>query len=278
MFFLADFVPSSLRQYGTHPDISSGAACTYALGTASITVASNASAIFDFDFIVIFSIRTNARDSNALLYKTMFGLTSDELSVLSKLTTPQAIQDFLDTLPINHEKDGETCYSPRLVLRHKKAHCLEGALLASLALKLHGEKPLIMNFKTMRGDEDHAVTLFKRSGYYGAISKTNHAVLRWRDPIYRTVRELALSYYHEYFLFESGKKTLLGYSTPMNVFRFGTKWPSSEHSLWHIADALADSPHSPFVPEGNKRFIRPATPFERLVVEPVEWKEEDPRT
>lgn len=208
----------------------------------------------------------------------MFGLTSDEHKELRKLKTPHAIQDFLDSLPINHEKEGETCYSPRLVLRHRKAHCLEGALLAVVALKLQGAESRIMNFKTMRGDEDHAVTLFKLGGHYGAISKTNHAVLRWRDPIYRSPRELALSYYHEYFLFQNGKKTLTGYSVPMNAFRFGTLWPSSEVSLWHIADALALSPHKPFVPADNKKYIRPATQFERLVVEPEEWSEDDPRT
>src|SRR3989344_7323650 len=128
--------------------------------------------------------------------KNMFGLSPRELRILQKLTTPAKIQDFLDSLPMNHEKKGETHMSPRRVLCEKKAHCIEGALLAAVALWLHGEPPIIMNLSSRlgKGDVDHVVALYKRNGYWGAISKTNHSVLRFRDPIYRTPRELALSY------------------------------------------------------------------------------------
>jgi len=200
------------------------------------------------------------------------------LAPLYALATPQKIQDFLDALPINHEKNGETCFSPRLVLRHKKAHCLEGALLAAAALKLHGQTPLIINFKTLEGDEDHAVTLFKQDGLWGALSKTNHAVLRYRDPLYKTVRELALSYFHEYFLTTTGKKTMCAYSKPMNMNRFGTAWIATEEELWPIAYALADMPHIPIASKKALAKARPATPFERTAYDRTEWATTHPGT
>lgn len=208
----------------------------------------------------------------------MYGLSPVELRTLTPLTTPHKIQDFLDTLPINHEKEGETCFSPRLVLRHKKAHCLEGALLASIALARIGQEPLLLNFKTARGDIDHAVALYRIHGYWGAISKTNHAVLRFRDPVYRTLRELALSYFHEYFLSRTGKKTLRSFSHPFDVRRFGTTWVTSEKSVWHIADALSLSPHVPFIPAHAIPYLRPATAFERSVTDTSEWDESHPGT
>src|SRR3954471_11918592 len=104
----------------------------------------------------------------------MFNLTKDELKVLRKLNTPIKIQDFLDTLPINFEKLGDTQMSPRRVLREKKAHCIEGALLAATALWLHGKEPLLLDLKAVPHDDDHVVALYKINGLWGAISKTNH--------------------------------------------------------------------------------------------------------
>jgi len=198
-------------------------------------------------------------------------LTPTDLKILSRLNTPHKIQDFLDTLPQNHEKDGETCMSPVRVLREKKAHCIEGAMLAATALWLHGEKPLIMSLKVSRGDFDHIVALYKKNGHWGAISKTNHAVLRFRDPIYRTVRELALSYFHEYFLVTNGKKTMVGYSRPINMKRFGTKWVGSEEDLWDIGNAIFNMPHIAVVPKGNENHIRKAHAVERTAAGIKEW-------
>src|SRR3989339_1828633 len=115
------------------------------------------------------------------------GLTLNEYETLARLSTPIKIQDFLDTLPMNWEEEGDTHRSPRRVLKEKKAHCIEGALLAAAALWIAGEPPLIMNLSPRwgRGDFDHVVALYKRGGRFGAISKTNHACLRFRDPIYR---------------------------------------------------------------------------------------------
>ncbi|OHA85601.1 MAG: hypothetical protein A2408_00925 [Candidatus Yonathbacteria bacterium RIFOXYC1_FULL_52_10] len=207
-----------------------------------------------------------------------FGLSPEEYATLKRLSTPEAIQDFLDELPINHEKRGETCFSPRMVLREQRAHCLEGALLAAAALWLAGERPLLLNFKTLPVDQDHAVTLYKRNGYWGALSKTNHAVLRCRDPIYRTIRELALSYFHEYFMTETGKKTLRWYSRPFSLKQFGSEWITAEEDLWDIAYALVDAPHLSIVPEGHEKHIRPASSLERKMCYLAEWKESNPRT
>src|SRR3989338_6552129 len=127
----------------------------------------------------------------------MFGLSKKELAIFKKLNTPIKIQDFLDKIPMNWEKKGETYFSPRRALEARKMHCLEGAIFAATALWLQGEKPLLLDLKA-KGDDDHVVALYRRNGYWGAISKTNHAALRFRDPVFKTLRELAVSYFHEY--------------------------------------------------------------------------------
>ncbi len=208
----------------------------------------------------------------------MFGLTKQEEALFNKLSTPQKIQDFLDDLPINFEKNGETHYSPRTVLREQKAHCIEGAAFAATALWYHGERPLLLDLKTKLLDDEHVVALFKTNGYWGAISKTNHAVLRYRDPIYRSVRELALTYYHEYFRDHDGLKTLVSYSRPYDLRALGDSWITSESDLWHLDDVLNELPHYSLVPKTNEKQIRRATPYERRVINNREWLESDTRT
>lgn len=192
-------------------------------------------------------------------------LTHQEKKFLKTLSSPEKIQNYLDSIPFNHEEHGETCLSPKEVLTHKKAHCLEGALLASLALMTHGERPLILSLKVLEKDYDHVITLYKKNGYWGAISKTNHAVLGFRDPVYKTIRELALSYFHEYFLVKNGEKTLRGYSRPINMKRFGTSWVASSENLFYIAEAISDTYHISIIPKGNEKYIRRATKLERQV-------------
>lgn len=206
------------------------------------------------------------------------GLTKEELRLLRPLKTPIQIQNFLDSLPMNHEKKGETHRSPRAVLRAGKAHCIEGALLAALILWLHGEKPFIMDMRSRRPDDDHVVTLYKRNGYWGLISKTNHSTIRFRDPVYRTPRELALSYFHEWFMNTNGVKTLESYSKPLDLSRLGTDWITSEKDLWEL-DALLDAqPHYPVVPKGNRKYIRVADTMELKAGRLIEWPKSDPRT
>jgi hypothetical protein len=164
------------------------------------------------------------------------------------------------------------------VLRERKAHCVEGALLAAAALWLHGKPPLLLDLKTIKFDDEHVVALFKEHGRWGAISKTNHAVVRYRDPIYKTVRELAMSYYHEYFRDHDGLKTLYSYSRPFDLRTMGDYWVTTNEDLWEIDDKLNAIPHYRFVPKKNERLIRHATPFERRVINTREWSKEDPRT
>ncbi len=201
----------------------------------------------------------------------MLGLSPKEFSTLKKLSTPIKIQDFLDSLPINW---GEEYMSPRRVLQKKKAHCLEGALLAAATLWVGGQKPLLLDLK-VKGDEDHVVALYKRNGYWGAISKTNHASLRFRDPVYKTIRELALSYFHEYFNNKTRKKVLKSYSRPFNLKKFGTKWITTDKDLYFIAEAIDNSPHFPIVPKKNEKLIRRADKMELRAGEIIEWKKVD---
>jgi hypothetical protein len=204
----------------------------------------------------------------------MFAKDSQEFKFLRSLNTPEKIQTFLDEMPLNHETEGETSMSPLRVLREQKSHCIEGAFLAGVCLAIQGEKPLIVSLKVMKDDIDHIITLFKRNGYYGAISKTNHVVLRYRDPVYRTVRELAMSYFHEYYLTKNGKKTLIGYTNPINLNRFGTKWITAEEDLWNIAEKIYDTPVIATVSKENKKYLRPASVFEQKVARIQEWEEQ----
>lgn len=205
------------------------------------------------------------------------GLTREEYLTLKKLRTPIQIQDFLDTLPFNFEKDEDTHLSPRRVLLEKKAHCIEGAMLAAAALWISGEAPIVMNLspKMGKGDFDHVVTLYKRGGYWGAISKTNHSVLRFRDPVYRTPRELALSYFHEWFLPQTGEKVLECYSQPLDLSRLTTVWITDANDTWYVSDALSETRHHYFVPTANWRYVRKADHFEMQAAGVPEWQKEE---
>lgn len=193
-----------------------------------------------------------------------------ELKFLRKLNSPAKIQDYLNSLPFNFEKKGETIMSPRRVLREKKAHCLEGALLAGAALWINGERPILLDLKTTRDDLEHVVALYKKFGHWGAISKTNHTILRYREPVYKTVRELAMSYFHEYFL-ESRKKTLRSFSKPISLAKFGKDWLTSEENLWFISEALDGAPHEKILTPEMEKNLRKIDPIEVKVLKLTEW-------
>lgn len=206
-----------------------------------------------------------------VLIISMNNLSPTDKKFLMGLTTPLKIQDFLDTLQFNHEKNGETCMSPKRVLKEQKAHCIEGALLSSVILWLHKKEPLIVNLKVKNSDYDHIITIYKENNYYGAISKTNHNVLRFRDPVYKNIRELVMSYFHEYFLVENGDKTLLGYTKPINTKKFGTKWINRDDDLWDIAEKIYDTPIIEIIPKKNKKTLRKASELERISADIQEW-------
>ncbi|MEN9604708.1 MAG: hypothetical protein RJB39_393 [Candidatus Parcubacteria bacterium] len=207
----------------------------------------------------------------------MLGLSKAELSIFKRLNTPIKIQDYLDALAINWEKDGDFNMSPRGVIKAQKAHCFEGALFAAVALWINGEQPLVLDLK-VPSDVGHVVTLYKRNGYWGAISKTNHLALRFRDPVYKTIRELVMSYFHECFNDKNGKKDLRGYAGPINVKKFGTAWITSNDDLYDIAEKMYDMKMISLFPKKNEQLLRKADAMEMKLGTIIEWDKSDPRT
>lgn len=198
-------------------------------------------------------------------------LTKGERRIFSRLDTPAKIQNFLDRLPQNFYEKSDTCYSPRMVLRKKRAHCFEGALFAASVLWYHGHPPLLLDLVATQNDYDHVVTLFKQNGHWGAITKTNYAVLRFREPVYKTVRELAMSYFHEYFL-DSGQKTLRTFSQPFNLSKIKYNWIISEKSLWDVGDALDASRHYKILNTKQIKNLRKADAIEISAGKLRQWE------
>ena len=201
-------------------------------------------------------------------------LTKEEINIFKKLNSPRKLQDFINSIPANFEKRGETCLSPRRVLKQNKAHCLEGAFLAAAALWFHGQKPLLLDLKTADNDFDHVVALFRRGRFWGAVSKTNHAVLRYREPVYASPRELAMSFFHEYFL-NNGDKTLRSFSKPfdLSTSKVGPwMWITAEEDLWELADRLDESPHYRILDKKVIFSLRRADPIEIKAGKLTEWK------
>jgi len=201
--------------------------------------------------------------------------TKKEIALMQKLNTPAKVQDFLNTLKFNFEEDGiDTLKSPVNVLREKNAHCMEGALLGAYILSIHGFKPLILHLKTTKSDFDHVVALFKENRLWGALSKTNHGVLRYREPIYENIRELVMSYFHEYFL-DSGVKTLRKYSKPLDLNVFEKNWMLEDRDLWEIDEELDKIKHYDIAPKKVYKKLRLADKIERDVGKNIEWKKEN---
>jgi hypothetical protein len=199
------------------------------------------------------------------------GLGAREFATLKRLTSPAKIQAFVNAIPINHEIGGETVLSVREVLRQRRAHCIEGAMLAAAALWVNGEPPLVMHLDCDDSDYPHVVTLFRRHGAWGAISKTNGAPLRYRDPIYRTLRELALSYFHEYSN-RRGHKTLRSYSTSFDMRRLDTAaWVTSAKSCWATHDRLVELRHFALISKRQERLLAKRDAFERKASKLVEY-------
>jgi hypothetical protein len=181
------------------------------------------------------------------------GLTPDEGAILTALRTPQDIQRFVVGLDANFEEQGDTLRSVRGVLRHRRAHCIEAAFTAACALWLQGLPPLVLDLTATKVDADHVITVFKQGGGWGAISKSNHIWLRWRDPIYRSPRELAMSYFHEY-ADDDGNKTLRSYSLPVDLRRFPTAmWVTNEEDCWEVGAALCDVRHFRLLTRAQER-------------------------
>ena len=193
--------------------------------------------------------------------KNGFGFTSAELRVLKRLNRPSKIQDFLENdLGYNKEKDGETCRSPRRVLRDRIAHCMEGALFAAAALRVNGYPPLLLDL-VAENDDDHVLAVFAMNNHWGAIAKSNYTGLRFREPVYRNVRELVMSYFEDYFNPE-GEKTLRGYSRPASLTRFDRiGWMTTEEELFGIGDYLNTLSHFTILTSAAARRLRAVDPL-----------------
>jgi hypothetical protein len=177
----------------------------------------------------------------------VFGLTRSELAVLRRLSTPQRIQAYLDDLPYNLEPDGDTLRSPRRVLRDGTAHCAEGALFAAAAFRVGGRPPLVIDLEAVR-DDDHVLAVYREDGLWGSVAISKFAGLRFRSPVYRTLRELVMSYFDHYYNWD-GERTLRAYSRPISLAQFDRiGWMTAEDDLWPVAEHLAQVSHTPIAP------------------------------
>ncbi len=188
-------------------------------------------------------------------------LSAHEKKQLTQLSQYKKIQEYLDALAHHNDKRAPDIRSPRWVLHYKKAHCIEGALVAAAALWVHGEQPLIMDLRATKDDDDHVVALFKHKGLWGALSKTRFAVLRYREPVYATPRELAMSYFNEYFL-DDGRKTLRSYSDPFDLASLDRDWITAEGHLGWLVRRLDQSAHHEIVPKHLRGNLRAADAME----------------
>jgi len=180
--------------------------------------------------------------------------TATERAIYRRLTTPARIQSFLDDLPYNLEPEGPTCRSPRLALRSGSAHCMEGALLAAAALRWMGHEPLLLDLEAVR-DDDHVLAVYRQNGCWGALAKSNYSGLRFREPAYRSLRELAMSYFEHYFNLRR-EKSLRRYSRPVNLRRFDRiHWMTTEEEVWAIPEHLAVIPHRRLLTPSQERAL-----------------------
>ncbi|MBS3079197.1 hypothetical protein J4218_03700 [Candidatus Pacearchaeota archaeon] len=201
-----------------------------------------------------------------------FGLTNSELKLFKSLNTPAKIQDFINKIPINFEESGDSCYSPRMVLKNNRCHCIEGAILAALILRVNGYAPLLVDLTANDKDFDHVVAVFEKDGKWGAISKTNHYSLRYREPVYDSLKELVMSYFHEYFN-DKGKKTLRSYSNFVDLSMFDHEnWMTTDEEVWQIPEYLAEVEHFPILTKSQISCLRNADEIEIQAGKIVEYK------
>ena len=171
------------------------------------------------------------------------GLVPGELRRLCALSSPEKIQAFLDAMPYHL---ADTAWSPRRVLRERTAHCFEGAVFAAAALRVNGYPPLVWDLEA-DNDTDHVIAVFRERGGWGAIGSSNYSGLRWREPVYRTLRELSMSLFDAYFNLRR-ERTLRRFSRPVDLSRFDRlDWMTSEKDVWFIPEYLLDIPHTPML-------------------------------
>lgn len=181
-----------------------------------------------------------------------------ERAFFMTLTTPGAVQQYLDSVPMNHEVQDDTCLSALESVRQNQAHCIEGAMLGAYILSLHGHPPYMMDLRACSDDDDHIVTPFRVGKYWGCLSVSNHASLRFRNPVYRTLRELVMTYFDDY-MNGKGERTLRAYSRPVNLrVVFGDNWHARRGDVYDIAEFMDSVRHYRLIPISQVPHLRPA--------------------
>jgi len=176
----------------------------------------------------------------------VYGLTRGETALLRRLSTPDKVQRYLDGLTYNLEKGGDTVRSPRRVIRDRTAHCAEGAFFAAAAFRVNGRPPLIVDLEA-DNDDDHVLAVYRDRGLWGSVATSKFSGLRFRTPVYRTIRELVMSYFEDYFNWD-GERTLRACSRALSLARFDRiNWMTAEGDLWPVVEWLAVVRHTPLV-------------------------------
>src|SRR5258706_6928327 len=189
-------------------------------------------------------VRRGHRES--LTIAAVEGFAPAELRKLRSLKDPNGIQRFMDAMPYHL---ATSAWSPRRVLKERTVHCLEGAIFAAAALRANGYPPLIVDLEA-DNDTDHVIAVYRERGHWGAIASSNYAGLRFREPIHRTLRELAISYWDGYFNLR-GERTLRRFSRPVNLARFDRRdWMTSDEDVWFLPEDLLATPHTAILPPG----------------------------
>ena len=169
--------------------------------------------------------------------------SKDEIRFLKSLGNPDKIQSFLDSIDYNPNYE---CRSPRWVMKKRSAHCFEGALFAAAALQFIGFKPLIVDMLA-ENDDDHVIAVFRLDGHWGAVAKSNFTSLRFREPVYRSLRELVMSYF-DFFFNVDGYKSLRSYSRPFDLTVYESRnWATTDEDLEYIGDKIESLHHYPVV-------------------------------
>jgi hypothetical protein len=162
-----------------------------------------------------------------------------ERQIIRNHRTPAQVQRFLSNLPYNREIGGSTCLSFRSAILYDRAHCLEGALIAAAILEQHGYPPLLISIES-QDKLDHVLFLYRKGKRYGSVARSRDIGLHGRKPVFRTVRDLVMSYYDPY-IDSTGRIT--GYAVA-NLYDLGNyDWRFSPRNVWKVERHLQEIPH-----------------------------------
>jgi hypothetical protein len=181
--------------------------------------------------------------------------SEEEIEFLKSFRDPWSIQEFLDSIDYNPDYE---CRSPRWVIRKKSAHCFEGALFAAAALDFIGYTPIIVDMKAYN-DDDHVIAIFREDTFWGAVAKSNFTSLRYREPVYRSLRELIMSYF-DFFFNIKGEKSLRSFSSPFNLSVFNhINWATTDEDLEYIGNKIESLHHYPVLNGDMIKKLKPAS-------------------